>query len=152
MRLVLAGATLGGCHKGHRCCGSVSSAGTAAVMYSSSRDPPGPLPAGSARCQDRGCGSVLGEEFCEAVVVPEVKIAFGAIRRCQTPWVLTTGLLLGLHNFLALLMFCLVLATYQHSRDRRGLGQGPASTLLCFAHPCAVLQGWWVTAELILPL
>lgn len=94
--------------------------------------PSRPLPARSAHSQDSGCGCVLGEEFCQAVVVPEVKIAFGAIRRCQTPWALTTGLLLGLHNFLALLMFCLFLTTYQHSPGRRVLGQGPASSLLCF--------------------
>lgn len=53
------------------------------------------------RRQGRGCGCVFQEEFGEAVVVPEVKIAFGAIRRWQTPWALTTGSFLGLQSFLA---------------------------------------------------
>lgn len=72
--------------------------------------------------------AVFEEEFCEAVVVPKVKIAFGAIRRWQTPWALTTGLF---HNFLALLLFSLLLTPYQNSPDRRS--GSPASPFICFA-------------------
>lgn len=58
------------------------------------------------RRQGRRCGCVFQEEFGEAVVVPEVKIAFGAIRRWQTPWALTTGSFLGLQlSSLAYVLF-----------------------------------------------
>lgn len=54
--------------------------------------------------QPPGGGGGFEENFCEAVTVPDVKIAFGVIRRWQIPWTLVSHVLLGLHNFLVLLI------------------------------------------------
>lgn len=74
------------------------------VIYCDLKEPFQPPPSRISVCyQDSGRGGVFEEEFCEAVIVPDVKIAFGVIRRQQTPWALASCMFLGLHNFLALL-------------------------------------------------
>lgn len=56
------------------------------VIYCDLKEPFQPPPSRISICyQDSGRGGVFEEEFCEAVIVPDVKIAFGVIRRQQTP-------------------------------------------------------------------